>query len=282
MNPEDQAIDVMDEALELLDDIDVDAPADDIIEDDEPRADDKSQADAELDESDDDLSDDESQAAEEDAGGGSKKSRAQKRIDQLTREKNDARREADYAKRQAEESERHYAELIAQIEASQITPQQVRQGAQQGMTPQQTSEMIRSQAIQHVEAERFYSQVEGLHKTLKDGGAGDALTRLGNAALTPFEVEAVQALAEAKYPALVAKAIAGNEQVFERFSKLRTGVERARFIDRLDGRLEARRTSSSSAKPTPKVRGTSRAPDKNPDDMSQAEYEAWAAKQGLL
>jgi len=78
--------------------------------------------------------------------------------------------------------------------------------------------------------------------------------------------------------------LAGNEELFQKFAAMPNGVARARFIDRLDGRLEAssRTKKPVTVKPTPKLRGTTRKPSKNPEDMSQVEYDAYARKQGWL
>jgi len=176
--------------------------------------------------------------------------------------------------------------LMRQAQTFQATPEQVQAGREQGLTPQQTQELIRQEATNQVQAERFQSTVSGLRKTLEDNGASDALARLSNQKLTPFEPDSVTALSEAKFPAKVAKAIANNEEVFSKFSSLPDAGARARFIARLDGRFESRATgegkSTSTPKPTPRVRGAARKPEKDPEDMSQAEYEAYAEKQGWL
>lgn len=288
MNLENETPDDSGDALALLDDMDTDAPVgdDESIADDAPREDlEDGQADNEEPDGDESENDDDQSEAEVSADKAVKpKSRAQKRIDKLTREKNDARREADYALRQTEETNRKYDDLLRQVQQHQATPEQLAQGQRQGLSPEQTQTLIRREATQQVEAERFNHTVTTIKQRLETDGAGDALARLSNPKLTNFENEAVTALTEAKYPAKIAKAIAGNEEVFERFSSLKSGAERARFIARLDGRLEGRAASSvkSDVKPTPRVRGSARKPEKSVDDMTQAEYEAHAEKQGWL
>lgn len=280
-NDDQSPVDPVDEALDLLDDMDADAVADEPIEDeDAPRKTDDLADDGELD---DEPDEGKPSDGDDDAPKGG--SRAQKRIAQLTREKNDARREAEYARQQSQELQREYDRLYRYAQQVRATPEQVQAGQQHGLTADQTQELIRQQATQQVEAERFDQIVVGVRQKLETGGAAEAVKRLSNPALTKFESEAMIALHEAKYPVQVARAIAENEAVFEKFAALKSGVERARFIDRLDGRLESRasgKPSSTDVKPTPRVRGSARKPEKSPDDMSQAEYEAWAAKQGLL
>ncbi|MEL6859298.1 MAG: hypothetical protein AAFO74_13005 [Pseudomonadota bacterium] len=272
--------DLSGDALAVLDEMDTEAPA-------EPEAD--APEDIEAEESDPDGDEPEQADAQSDEASGDDdqpkgKSRTQKRIDQLTREKNDARREADYHRQQLQDVQTQFDQLQRQVQTMQPTQQQVEMGAHQGLNPQQVQDLIRQEATQQVEAERFNATVTAVRKILEDNGAGDALQRLSNGALTRFEPEAVTALSEAKFPARVANAITQNEEVFQKFSSLPNGVARARFIDRLDGRLESRQTAKpkTEAKPTPRVRGAAKKPEKSPDDMSQAEFEAWSRKQGWL
>ena len=296
MTKENQSASV-DDALDVFDalDIDGDLAANDKPADENPRdeetsnenIEDEQGKDEQTDDNDDDTdsNEDELEAGETegetepetDASEKAKKpNRTQARIDKLTREKNDERREKEYWKRLAEQNA-----ATPQAPQVQATQEQINEGAQQGLTPDQVQGMIQQEAQKQVDAERFQSKVDTLRKTLVDSGAGDALDRLSNQALTPFEKEAVQALSEAKYGAEVAKAIAGNEDLFSKFSALKSGVERARLIDRLDGRLEARaKPTSKKVKATPKVRGAARKPNNDPDDMSQAEYEAYRVKMG--
>lgn len=271
--------DPVDDALSLLDDMADETPSggDDAPRDDATGQDDEEQPDTEAANADDE--------SEESQFERKKPSRAEKRIGQLTRQARDAERERDSYRAEIETMRRDYDRLQAQVQAMQATPDQIRQGRQQGLNEQQVQDLVRKQASELVETERFQATVTTLKKTLEDNGAGEALQRLANPRLTNFEPEAVSALAEAKFPDKVAKAIAGNDEVFDRFSKLKTGVERARFIDRLDGRLESRAAGKapiSEAKPSPRVRGSARKPDKSPDEMNQAEFEAWSKKQGLL
>lgn len=278
--------DLSGDALALLDEMDTETGAVAPSSDEEPKPESNEAREPDSDEADalaeaDEQSDD---AGADDQPSG--KSRTQKRIDQLTREKNDARREADYHRQQLEAVQTQFDRLQAQIQNQNVplTPEQQQWGQQQGMTPQQVQDMVREQASQQVEQERFQATVSTLRGTLEAEGAAEALQRLSNPALTNFEPEAVTALAEAKFPARVAKAIASNEEVFAKFSQLKDGVARARFIDRLDGRLESRASTQPKpdAKPTPRVRGAAKPPEKSPDDMNQAEYEAWSRKQGYL
>lgn len=272
--------DLSGDALAVLDEMDTEAPAspesddlDDLdAEESDPDGDEPEQADAQSEEA---IGDDDQPKG---------KSRTQKRIDQLTREKNDARREADFHRQQLQNVQTQFDQLQTQVQYMQPTQQQVDHGAQQGLNPQQVQDLIRQEATNQVEAERFNATVSAVHTTLKDNGAGDALQRLSNPALTNFENEAVIALSEAKFPARVANAITQNEEVFQKFSSLPDGVARARFIDRLDGRLESRATAKpkTEAKPTPRVRGAAKRPEKSPDDMTQAEFEAWSRSQGWL
>ena len=243
--------DLSGDALAVLDEMDTEAPvspeADDLdnlgAEESDPDSDEPEQADAQSEEAN----------GEDDQPKG--KSRTQKRIDQLTREKNDARREADFHRQQLQNVQTQFDQLQTQVQYMQPTQQQVDHGAQQGLNPQQVQDLIRQEATNQVEAERFNATVSAVQTTLKDNGAGDALQRLSNPALTNFENEAVIALSEAKFPARVANAITQNEEVFQKFSSLPDGVARARFIDRLDGRLESRATAKpkTEAKPTPRV-----------------------------
>lgn len=282
MNLENEAPDDLSgDALAVLDEIDSETPkaepeAEVEIESEagegDPDGDEPEEADAQSDEA----------SGDDDQPKG--KSRTQKRIDQLTREKNDARREADYHRQQLQDVQTKFDQLQAQVQTMQPTQQQVEMGQQQGLNPQQVQDLIRKEANNQVEAERFNATVSAVKKTLEDNGAQDALKRLSNAALTPFEPEAMIAMSEAKYPARVANAITQNEEVFQKFSSLPNGVARARFIDRLDGRLESRASTKpkTEAKPTPRVRGAAKKPEKSPDEMSQAEFEAYSRKQGWM
>lgn len=275
-----------DDALDLLDDMDLepDTQGDDSDADDEPRdEDDQDDDEAADDDGSDEESDDDAEADRE--RGKKPKSRAEKRINRLTREKNDALREAEYARREAAAAKQQFDELANWARTLQPTREQLEYGQQRGMTERDVQDMVRQQAGEMVEAERFEQMGVDLTKRLRDGGANDALSRITNPALVQLSKEAVTALYDAKFSVDVAKTIAGNEEVFTRFANLRTPVEQARFIDRLDGRLEARRaskTKNDAVKPTPRVRGSARKPEKDPEDMSQAEYEAYRKKQGWL
>lgn len=286
--PEDNASEVTsDEALDLLDGLENETDSEedgsedvDLRDDDEPDSDEEDD-DAEA--SDEELDEDEDEDEPEPAKHG--KGRAKKRIDQLTRKANDARREAEYERRQRERIEQDYRQLTEYIQQLQPTREQVEYGRQQGYSEQDVTKLIREEAAAIADDTRKASVASALRERLESNGARDALERLGNQKLTPFEWECVEALSEAKYPAEVAKAIASNEDIFSRFASLPSAVARARFIDRLDGRFESRKSATgkkAQPKPSPKVRGTTRAPEKNPDDMSQAEFEAWSRKQGLL
>lgn len=270
----DDALDVFEEleSEDVTADADIEDDADDEDVDGEPDGDDSDEEDKQSEEA----------AGEDDQPKG--KSRTQKRIDKLTREKNDARREADYNRQQLQSIQAQFDRLQARAQVVQPTQQQLEIGKQQGMDPKQVQDLVRQEANRQVEQERFSATVSTVQKTLEDNGAGGALARLSNPALTPFEPEAVTALSEAKFPARVANAIAENEEAFAKFAALKDGVARARFIDRLDGRLESRVNAKpkSEAKPTPRVRGAAKKPEKDPDDMTQAEYEAHARKQGWL
>lgn len=283
MNLENEpADDLSDDALDVFEELesdegealDADPDAEDIEDD--------AEGDPDGDDSDEDDEQSEEANGEDDQPKG--KTRTQKRIDKLTREKNDARREADYHRQQLENVQTQFDSLQNQIQVMQPTQQQFQQGMQQGLDPQEVQRLVRQQASDQVEQERFTATVSAVKETLQNNDAGEALTRLSNPALTAFEPEAITALSEAKFPAKVANAIANNEEVFDKFAALKDGVARARFIDRLDGRLESRATAKpkSKAKPTPRVRGAAKRPDKDPDDMNQAEYEAHARKQGWL
>lgn len=289
MNLENETSADADEALDLLDNLEsdgaVDVSDDDFADEDEPRANTDQVDDEDADDNDPDKGG-ESDAAASDDKAEKPKSRAQKRFDKLTREKNDARREVEFERQQREALQRNFDQLNAQVQHLQPTREQIEYGQRQGLNETQVQNLVQQQASALVEQERFSATVSGLEDTLRNNGAEEALTRLSNPALTNFEPDAINALSEAKFPARVANAIAGNEKVFSQFSKLKSGVERARFIDRLDGRFESReaskKVSADVAKPTPRVRGSSRRPEKDPDEMDQAEYEVYARKQGWL
>ncbi len=272
--------DIIDEAIGINDEIDDNA---DDPRDENPNNDDgEEQDETELNSEDDPDGGDETGESEEesalDDGEPKKQSRLDKRIGKLTREKNDAAREAEYWRRKAQEA-------AATPQIPQATQEQLQEGAEQGLTPEQVQAYVNKAATELVGQERFNAKAETLRKTLTDNGAEDALNRLSNSALTSFEVEAVEALADSKYPSEVANAIAGNEELFNQFSSAPNAVRRAMIIARLDGRIEARKHAKpqkSQVKATPKLRGATRPPTKNPDDMSQSEYEAYAIKQGWM
>ena len=266
--------DPVDEALELFDEIDTGDPAEadeDLDADEDPRA---AKATDDDEEEGEDDADDASSDADEPVKG-KRSSRFQKRIDQLTREKNDAARELEYERSRVQQME-------AYVRSLEPTQQQVDYGHRQGYSPDQVRGMVQDEARSLIEQERFASTVDGLRARLNEA-APDALARLSNPALTVFEPEAVEALAETQNSVQIAKAIAGNEELFAKFASLKNGTQRAAFIARLDGRIEGRksaRAKTGQTAATPKVRGTTRAPEKDPEKMDQAEYEAWRRKQG--
>lgn len=264
----------VDDALDLLDDMeDGDVSlADDELRDDEDGEDGQ--------DGEEDSEEDENEPGAKD--GKPKGNRVQKRIDQLTREREDAKRERDYFRSRNEQTERRLQELEAWARQVAPTQDQYRQGQNQGYTRQEVQELVQRQAQEIVATERFQSTVDALQTRLSSE-APEAFARISNPALTMFENEAVEALAETANPTRIVKAIAGNEQLFARFASLPSGAKRAQFIARLDGQIEARRSAKpkpAAAEPTPKVRGASRAPEKDPEKMSQGEYEAWRKKQG--
>lgn len=278
--------------IDMLDDIIDGAIAQDDDADNTPREDDPQDT-QDDDDTQDDNSDDTEEALDDDSGDPDddddpssadngdkpkKQSRLDKRIGKLTRAQKDAQREAEYWKSRAE------ALATTRQPEPQVTQEQIDMGAQQGLTPEQVSTQIKTEAAALVERERFESTAQTLRERLESQGAGDALSRLSNPALTNFEPEAVDALASAKYPIKVANALHENEALFNQF-RGKSPVQQAMLIARLDGRLEAQasgKKQASSVKATPKIRGVARPPSKNPDDMSQAEYEAYAKKKGWL
>lgn len=284
-DPVDDAIDAFE-----IEDTETDI-AEDLREDEDDLSDDdqSDEDDDEISESDDDIDEDledgdegETDSVEAEEPKPPKgKSRTQKRIDQLTRQARDAERRAAFSKQQFES-------VMAQVQATQPTQEQFAEGARQGLTPEQTQELVRRQTEssvkQQLEQERFASKVQTLQEKIIASGQKEALDRLSDESLTRFEPPAVDALYEAKYQTEIVKALNDNEELFDRFSKLPDGNARARFIDRLDGRFEGykARKTKKTVKATPKVSGAARKPAKDPDDMSQAEYEAYAEKKGWL
>lgn len=214
--------------------------------------------------------------------------RVQKRIDKLTRKAADAEREGGFYKTQLEQERQ--ARLDAERERDwykqrgghQPEDEDDQQGQTRGLTPQQVEKIIAERAEEVARQKEFASKVSTLKSKLQTE-APEALARLSNVALTYFEDEAIEALSEASHPVQIAKALNNNTELFNKFSRLPDGAARARLIARLDGSIEARTTAKKPAqqvKPTPKVKGVTRAPEKDPNKMSQAEYEAWSAKQG--
>lgn len=215
--------------------------------------------------------------------------RVQKRIDKLTRKAADAEREGVFYKTQLEQERQRIQDMERELDwykrggGNQYQHEEQDQGAsQRGLTPQQVEEIIAKRADEVSRQKEFASKVETLQSRLQ-AEAPEALARLSNQALTNFEDEAVEALSEASHPVQIAKALNNNTELFNKFSRLPNGAARARLIARLDGSIDARMTAKKPAqqvKPTPKVKGVTRAPEKDPNNMSQAEYEAWSAKQG--
>lgn len=273
---DDDALSGVDDALDALDEQEAEeapvadpnaAPDDD--EDEEGEAEAKTDSDEE---------DDEDKAEDEDAKPKSMGSRVDRRIGKLTREKNDARREADYWKQQAESTASQVSEWL---KSQQGQPDA--NGRPQALSPDAIRQEATRIASETIAAQQFQSRVTTLRQEIEKAGAGDALARLANERLTRFEAEAVEALSDAKFKVEIVKALGRNDDLFEQFSKLPSGVQRANFIARLDGRIEARREAKqpgNTVKPTRNVRGSARPVEKNPEDMSQAEYEKYREKQG--
>lgn len=276
MNLEKEAAgDPVDAALDALD-LD-DAPD---TEGDDLRDTDEEEESAAKSENSEDEDSDEEDADEEGSGSAKsdgKKPRHQKRFNQLTRQKHDAERERDYYKKLYEESSRQPAQ-----HQPQPTQQQYRDGAQQGLSRQQVEAWVEEAAQRKVQEAEYSSKVSGVRAKLEEGGAGEALSRLSNPAITNFWPDAALALSDSKFPVQVAKAIAGSDELFSQFQRA-SPAQQVALIARVDGRLEARAAQKSPKNPpaTPQVRGKSRPPEKNPDDMDQAEYEAWSKKQGF-
>lgn len=267
--------DPVDDALDALD-MDADNAA---TEDEDLRPEDTDDDEEEADETKDDASDEDEKDEEEDADAEEakpKRSRAKKRIDQLTRTARDAERERDYYKNQLDEARKSGGQ------GRTPSQEEYRQGQQQGLSRQEIEAWVQQAATAQVREAEFDNVVSKVEDTLRKGGAEDALKRFSNPALTSFYPDAMHALHESKFPAQVAKAISGSEELFSQFSKASPAGQVA-MIARVDGRLEARAAQKKSKTPptTPQVRGKSRPPSKNPDDMDQAEYEAWTKKQGF-
>ena len=256
----DDAPDTEGEDLRTEDDSDEEVDEAEASEDDESESDDE-----------DEDEDDEEEASAKDAK--PKRNRTQKRIDQLTRKAGDAERERDYYKNLYEESR------FSGNQTRHPTQQEYDYGAQQGYSREDVEAWVQQAADERIQAAEFSNVVSKVEDTLRSGGAEEALARFSNPALTNFYPEAMETLHTAKYPAQVAKAIAGSEELFQQFRSANPAGQAA-LIARVDGRMEARSAQKRSGQPsaTPKVRGKSRPPEKHPDDMSQAEYEAWTKK----
>ena len=214
------------------------------------------------------------------------RSGVQRRIDELTREKWDARREADYWRGLAqtqpppaaagaaravrgEPRETDFDNYNDYVQA--LTNWKVREAAQ---TWQRQQEMQRR-------------QVEQLEKTR----AVDEKMRAGQAKFTDFMEVATNPAAPIS-PAMVEAAAAGdafadvvyhlgkNPAEAARIASLPPIVQ-AREIGRLEARLAApppNRVTNAPPPPTPVKTGAGTG-DKDPEKMSFAEYEAWRKKQ---
>lgn len=249
------------------------------------------------DETDDESDEDDDESEDEKEGKDAKprnKKTAGKRISELTRKYNDERRireslEAD-RKADAEELEalrrfRQEAMRRSPDEERQPTSDEYEEGRKQGYTREQVEELVQKGVQAQRQQEIFGEKRDTLKQKLVEGGAQSALDRLSNARLVEFQPEALLTLSEAKHPVAVAKALAQNEDLFKQLSETSDPVRQSRLIERIDSRIETRRQiqkegAGQSVKPTRGVRGSTKPPEKHPDDMDQAEYEAYRAKQG--
>ena len=171
------------------------------------------------------------------------KTRTQKRIDKLTREKNDARREADYHRQQLENVQTQFDSLQNQIQVMQPTQQQYQQGMQQGLDQQEVQRLVRQQASDQVEQERFTATVSAVKETLQNNDAGEALTRLSNPALTAFEPEAIPHLVRLSFRQKLQTQSPITKRCLVSLQRSKTVLHALALIDRLDGRLESRATA---------------------------------------
>lgn len=221
---------------------------------------------------------------------------AQKRIDELTRKRYDAEREAAYWREQALKQQ-----PPAQPDATRTTaPQELPTLAQFGYDEMKYQAALIDYAAQEAERRTLERIREDQTRTQQAQGRSafekrqaeflqampDYRAKVLEDRNLPISTPMLEVIVESEQGPAIAYYLAENRDLAEQIARL-PPVQAARAIGRIEARLEANRPAaapqappvSKAPPPPPRIEATEPAVDKDPDQMSPEAWLKWRTKQ---